>query len=71
MITEELFNALKSKARECSAEIQAEIDRKAKYDDVAGPIINKHYEKVKPLCSRIVFMWVIGKVNGRFADHWE
>ena len=62
------YNVVKAQAKKCSAEISDLIAKGAKYDQVAAKAIDSAHEPIKPIITRLQFVWLIGYLNGRFTD---
>ncbi|HHH0668499.1 TPA: hypothetical protein ACPZOM_001609 [Yersinia enterocolitica] len=70
MTPEERQNALQSTARMCNNEIKttlAALPANTNKDSITRPIILRHYEKIKPLGYKLVWLlFAIGVLNGQF-----
>ncbi|ELY5203092.1 hypothetical protein SM866_001786 [Yersinia enterocolitica] len=73
MTPEERQNALQSTARMCNNEIKttlAALPANTNKDSITRPIILRHYEKIKPLGYKLVWLlFAIGVLNGQFK--WD
>ncbi|WP_145531649.1 hypothetical protein, partial [Yersinia kristensenii] len=70
---EEKQNALQSAARNCNNEIKTTLaapPANTNKDSITRPIILRHYEKLKPLGYKLVWLlFAIGVLNGQFK--WD
>lgn len=73
MTPEEKQTALLSAARNCNNEIKttlAALPANTNKDSITRPIIQRHYEKLKPLGYKLAWLlFAIGVLNGHFK--WD
>lgn len=70
-MNEAQYNIVKQAARRCSKEAKELIQGGKKYDEIAAKTIDKHYEAVKVLITRLQFVWLIGYLEGRMGKVGE
>lgn len=67
-LNEAQYNIVKKAARRCADEAKDLIKNGKKYDEIAAKTIDKHYDPIKVLVSRLQFIWLLGYLEGRFGS---
>ena len=73
-LSEAEYNVVKSAARKCLAEIQAECEKVPAgkkglaFDRVSGSTIDKHHKPLELLITRTKFVWIAGYLSGRYGN---
>lgn len=69
-MTPENLNTIRAQARKCIAEYRAAtVGFTGNRDEIARPIIARHYSKIAPICQPFSrFLVTIGQINGILED---
>lgn len=69
-MTPENINIIRAQARKCIDEYrQATTGVAGNRDEIARPIIARHYSKIAPICQPFsLFLITIGRLNGILED---
>jgi len=70
-ISTERRNAIFNVAKECDQELKTAVKQNPKtpFNDISEPILKKHHERIKALCSLPCLAHAVGVLNGRFNDY--
>lgn len=66
-LSEPHYNIVKKRTKECMEEVKDLVAGGKKYDEVAAKVIDKHYDSVKVLLTRLQFVWLCGYLHGTLA----